>query len=102
KVFPEKEKTCVTVVHNPTGQQGANFSSTNEYAYFLYPRGGSFIGLQDRTDSPDVRPLRNVSKGAHLRRDAANCFYPIYVKNGKIVGFGDVCDNDYHPEGANV
>jgi adenine-specific DNA-methyltransferase len=101
-VIPEKEKTCVTVVHNPTGQQGANFSSTNEYAYFLYPQGGSFIGLQDRSDNPDIRPLRDVSKGAHLRSDAANCFYPIYVRNGKIIGFGDICNDDYHPNGANV
>jgi len=102
EVFPGKEKTCVTVVHNATGQQGANFSSTNEFAYFLYPREGTFIGLQDRKENPDVRPLRNVSKGAHLRTDAANCFYPIYAKEGKIVGFGDVCDKNYHPTGMNV
>jgi len=102
RVFPEREKSCITVVHNATGQQGANFSYTHEFAYFLYPSGGSFIGLKDRTDNPDVRPLRNVSKGAHLRADAANCFYPIYVKDGKIIGFGDVCDDDYHPAGVNL
>lgn len=101
-VFPEREKSCITVVHNATGQQGANFSYTHEFAYFLYPSGGSFIGLKDRKDNPDVRPLRNVSKGAHLRADAANCFYPIYVKDGKIIGFGDVCDDDYHPAGVNL
>jgi len=100
--FPEREKSCITVVHNATGQQGANFSSTNEFAYFLYPIGGSFIGLEDRTSNPDVRPLRNVSKGAHLRGDAANCFYPIHVKDGEIIGFGDVCDDEYHPTGINV
>jgi adenine-specific DNA-methyltransferase len=61
-VFPEREKTCVTVVHNPTGQQGSNFSYTHEFAYFLYPSGGSFIGLQNRRHDPDIRPLRNVSK----------------------------------------
>jgi adenine-specific DNA-methyltransferase len=101
-LFPESEKCCITVVHNATGQQGANFSYTHEFAYFLYPTGGSFIGLQDRTDNPDVRPLRNVSKGAHLRSDAANCFYPIYVKDGSIFGFGDVCQDDYHPAGVNI
>jgi adenine-specific DNA-methyltransferase len=101
-VFPEREKTCVTVVHNPTGQQGSNFSYTHEFAYFLYPSGGSFIGLQNRRHDPDIRPLRNVSKGAHLRKDAANCFYPIYVKDGKIVGFGDVCPDNYHPNRPNI
>jgi adenine-specific DNA-methyltransferase len=101
-LFPEKEKCCITVVHNATGQQGVNFSYTHEFAYFLFPAGGAFIGLQDRADNPDVRPLRNVSKGAHLRSDAANCFYPILVKDGVILGFGDVCEDDYHPAGVNV
>jgi len=102
QIFPEFSKTCITIVHNATGQQGNNFSYTHEFAYFIYPQEGCWIGLQDRSDRPDVRPLRNVSKGAHLRTDAANCFYPIYVKDGKIIGFGEVCDEDFHPSGANV
>ena len=24
------------------------------------------------------------------------------MRNGKIVSFGDICDDDYHPKGANV
>jgi adenine-specific DNA-methyltransferase len=32
--------------------------------------------------------LRDVSTGDHLRIDVANCFYPIFVKEGKVVGFG--------------
>ena len=101
-VFSDKAKTCVTVVHNATGQQGNNLSSTHEYAYFLYPINGQSIGLQERADNPDIRPLRDVSKGAHLRTDAANCFYPILVLNGEIIGFGEVCPDDFHPEGINV
>ncbi|KMQ49444.1 Type III restriction-modification system methylation subunit [Chitinispirillum alkaliphilum] len=31
--FPEHQKTCITVVHNATGQQGNNFSYINEFAY---------------------------------------------------------------------
>ena len=101
-VYSDLEKTCVTVVHNATGQQGNNFSSTNEYAYFVYRNDRGSIGLQEREDKPDIRPLRNVSTGAHLRSDAANCFYPILVANGEIVGFGDVCPDEFHPEGINV
>ena len=101
-VFFDMAKTCVTVVHNATGQQGNNFSTTHEYAYFLYPIDGQSIGLQEREKNPDIRPLRNVSKGQHLRTDAANCFYPIFVLNGKITGFGDVCPDDFHPAGINV
>ncbi|MGA0584279.1 MAG: DNA methyltransferase, partial [Castellaniella sp.] len=41
--------------------------------------------------------------GESLRTDAANCFYPIYVKGQDIVGFGDVWfDTDQHPGEANV
>ncbi len=100
-LYPDQRKTCVTVVHNATGQQGSNFSYTHEFAYFVFPKVGSFIGLQTRL-KPDIRPLRDVSKGAHLRTDAANCFYPIYVQHGQIVGFGDVCDDEYHPTAKNV
>ena len=101
-VFPDKAKTCVTVVHNATGQQGNNFSSTHEYAYFLHPSDGKSIGLQEREDNPDIRPLRDVSRGSHLREDAANCFYPILVLEGEILGFGAVCPDDFHPQGINA
>jgi adenine-specific DNA-methyltransferase len=103
EVFPEFEKTCVTVIHNPGGIQGDNFSYNHEYAFFSYPKGGKRIGLEAREiESADVRPLRDVSKGDHLRIDAANCFYPILVKDNKIIGFGPVSSDDYHPESANV
>jgi adenine-specific DNA-methyltransferase len=102
EIFNNYEIVCVTIIHNPGGIQGKNFSYCHEYAYFVYPKGGSFINLQEREENPDIRPLRNVSKGEHLRDTAANCFYPIYVKEGKIVGFGDVCDDSFHPDGANV
>lgn len=102
KLFPLHEKICITVVSNPSGQQSENFSACHEYAYFVYPKGGRFIGLQDRANRPDVRPLRDVSKGNHLRKSAANCFYPILVKDQEIVGFGDVCDDSYHPGSPNI
>ncbi len=101
-LFPNSEITSVVVIHNATGQQGNNFSSTNEFAYFVYPKDGIYIGLENRKDNPDVRPLRNVSKGSHLRKDAKNCFYPIYLREGKIVGFGNVCEDNFHPGNINI
>jgi len=107
-IFYDCDDACISIVHNPTGQQGNNFSFTHEFAHFVYPSGQSCIGLEDRNDplreaQPDIRPLRNVSSGKnHLRKSAANCFYPIYVKDGKIVGFGDVCDDDLHPQHINI
>jgi adenine-specific DNA-methyltransferase len=102
EIFPNKEIVCVTIVHNPGGIQGNNFSYCHEYAYFVYPAGTRCINLQVRDEDPDIRPLRNVSKGDHLRDTAANCFYPIFVKRGKIIKFGDVCPDSFHPKSANI
>jgi adenine-specific DNA-methyltransferase len=101
------EDSIISIVHNPTGQQGNNFSYTHEFAHFIFPANGNYIGLEDRDDpkreaKPDIRPLRNVSSGyAHLRESAATCFYPIYIKDGEIVEFGDVCQDDFHPDSIN-
>ena len=102
EIFSDREIVCVTIIHNPGGIQGNNFSYCHEYAYFVYPAGGRYINLQERDEDPDIRPLRNVSKGDHLRNTAANCFYPIFVKKGEIVGFGDVCPDSFHPKSANI
>jgi adenine-specific DNA-methyltransferase len=103
EIFGEAyEIHCIVIVHNPNGTQGKNFSYANEFALFVLPKGEKIIGLQNRTNNPDIRPLRDVSTGNHLRTDAKNCFYPIYVKDSKVIGFGDVCDDEYHPEAANI
>ncbi len=106
-LYPDCEDVCISIVHNPAGQQGNNFSYTHEFAHFVFPRGKNCIGLEDRDSEsreakPDVRPLRNVSSGKNsLRESSANCFYPIYVKDGKIIGFGEVCDDNFQPDGIN-
>lgn len=102
RIFATYDRYTITVIHNPGGIQGNNFSYTHEYAIFLIPSGKKLIGLQDRRNDPDIRPLRDVSKGDHLRKDAKNCFYPILVKDKKIIGFGDVCADSFHPNSANV
>ncbi|MYK24535.1 site-specific DNA-methyltransferase, partial [Candidatus Poribacteria bacterium] len=40
--------------------------------------------------------------GESRREDAKNCFYPVIVENGEVVGFGDVLDDDKHPSGQTV
>lgn len=93
----EYEYDCITIVHNPRGIQGKNFSYTNEFAYFVIPKGDKIIG--ERKLSQDEiywSPLRNWGSES-LRSDARNCFYPIIVKDEQIIGFGDVPPNDYHP-----
>ncbi len=92
------DHVCVTVVHNPRGQQGKNFSYINEYAVFVFPKDIKAIA-DKRIADEDVSwsPLRNWGSESE-RTDAKNCFYPIIVQNGKIIGFGDVSPDDYHPE----
>jgi len=98
--YPQHEKSCIAVNHNPSGQQGDNFSFTHEYAYFIYPKPGRYIGKQTRDNKEDwdERNFRDVTGDDSLRNAGANCFYPIYIKDQEVVGFGDVCPTDYHPE----
>ena len=102
EVFPEHEKHCITIVHNPRGVQGTNFSYTHEYAFFVIPKGKKVIG--DREIPAEEITWSNFRNwgGESRREDAKNCFYPVIVENGKVVGFGDVLDDDEHPSGQTV
>jgi len=99
-IFPDCSLFCVTVIHNRRGQQGKDFSSVHEYAYFVFPDDQTKYIKQRNLDKPDHRQLRDSGTESH-REDAKNCFYPILVKHGQIIGFGDVASDDFHPEGVN-
>jgi adenine-specific DNA-methyltransferase len=101
QIFPAHDQHTVTIVHNPKGVQGTNFSYTHEYAIFVVPSDRKTIG--DRSLAEDeiyVSNLRNWGSESE-RTDAKNCFYPIIVSNGKIIGFGDVAPDKFHPKSAN-
>ncbi len=102
EIFYEYEIHCISIVHNPGGVQGKNFSYNNEFAFFIFPKNIKKISLENREEDPDIRPLRDVSTGNHLRTDAKNCFFPIYVKNNKVIGFGKVCEDSFHPKSPNI
>ena len=98
ELFSEREIHCVTIVHNPRGIQGNNFSYTHEYAFFVFQKGLRVIGRRKiKTEDVDWRNLRD-NGGESLRTDAKNCFYPIIVENDKIIGFGDVVASGVHPK----
>lgn len=98
ELFPEYEKHLITIVHNPRGVQGTNFSYTNEFVYFVIPKGKKVINDRELSEEEiEWSPLRNWG-GESLRTDAKNCFYPIIVKGNKVVGFGDVSPDDHHPK----
>jgi adenine-specific DNA-methyltransferase len=106
ELFPDKEITCVTIIHNPSGIQGINFSHNNEYAYFVHRNDKKVIETETRLDDEaDVRPFINGAKGNtknYLRESGHNCFYPIFVKNNEVIGFGEVCDKNFHPKSSNI
>ncbi len=100
--FKDYQKTCITVLSNPSGQQSDNFSYTGEYAYFVYPFGKRIIAEEEREENSDIRNFRDVTGDESLRSSAKNCFYPIIIKDNEIIGFGDVSNDDFHPTSSNI
>ena len=102
EIFIGYEKHLITVVHNPRGVQGTNFSYSNEFLYFVFPKGKKLI--ENRLLSEEEISLSNLRNwgGESLRGDGKNTFFPILVRNKEIIGFGDVCDNDFHPKQTEV
>ena len=103
EVFGESSyaHSYVSIVHNPRGQQGINFSYVNEYLIFVYPDNGKKYLADFPKDEVDSRTLRDSGTESD-RTDARMCFYPFYVKENKIIRIGDVPDNSFHPSSANV
>jgi len=98
EVFSSHEIHLVTIIHNPRGVQGKNFSYINEFAYFVLPKGQKIVGHRKLKENEIYwSNLRNWG-GESLRTDARNCFYPIIVKNNKVIGFGEVPPDNFHPK----
>ena len=100
--FPNHDNVCVTVVHNKKGIQGDHFSYSHDFAYFCIPSllpetNGKQI-VEDEWDYVNLRKWGRESE----RSTAKTCFYPIFVEGNAITGFGEVCDNDFHPEKSNL
>lgn len=100
-IFNEHKKICISIVHNPRGQQGKNISYTHEFAFAIYPNDQQKFLSDVKRDEVDSRNLRDSGTESD-RTDAATCFYPFLVKNNKIIGIGDVPLDDYHPSSNNV
>lgn len=103
EIFGESsyEHAYVSVVHNPRGQQGKNFSYVNEYLIFIYPSDNKKYIADFPKEEVDARNLRDSGTDSD-RTNARNCFYPFVVKEGEIIGIGDVPENTFHPSSANV
>jgi adenine-specific DNA-methyltransferase len=100
QLFTGWDITSVAIQHNPRGVQGDNFSYTNEFAVFVVP-GKGLIAAREITEDASEPRFRDHG-GESLRTDAATCFYPILIRDGAVVGLGDVPADDWHPAGVNV
>ena len=101
QIFSAHDQHTVTIIHNPKGVQGNNFSYTHEYAIFVVPKNRRIVGNRSLTDEEVyVSNLRNWGNESE-RADAKNCFYPIIISNDKIIGFGDVAPDKFYPKTAN-
>lgn len=102
--FPTHTHTniCVSIVHNKKGIQGKYLSHNHDFSYFsisnaLQETHDKLIPKNDQT----YTSLRKWGRESE-RSTARNCFFPIYVRDGEIVGFGDVCDDGFHPGLSNI
>ena len=99
--FPDMDVVSVAIEHNKKGTMGDHFSFSNEYAIFAVSYNLKHLNEKTRKKEDwDYSNLRNWG-GESERGDAANCFYPIYVRNNKVIGYGDVLDDTIHPSAAN-
>lgn len=100
QVFTNHRISPITVVHNPKGSPTKDFNRTHEYAIFVTGENvkGCIARIMEENDTP--RKMRRWGENS-LRTERKLSFYPIYIKNGKIVDIGIVPDDDYHPVGKN-
>ena len=103
EIFPSHDNVAVTIEHNRKGVQADHFSFTHEYALFAIPPARKTLNPMERPEEEwDFSNFRNWG-GESLRKDAANCFYAVFVRENEILGFGDVwTDVNRHPVGPNV
>lgn len=100
--FQNWVKSAVTVLHNPAGIQGDNFSYSHEYAIFLFENFKHVIGKKEREETAS-EPFRDWGPSG-LRNPNGDTFYPILVSHDgtKILDFGEVCEPTFHPEYQNI
>lgn len=101
-MYPQWSKTVVTILHNPAGVQGDNFSYSHEYAIFMFENLKHIIGKTKR-EKVSTEPFRDWGPTG-TRNPKGNTFYPIFVdlKGENIIGFGEPCEADFHPKHQNI
>lgn len=90
----------ITVVHNPKGSPTKDFNRTHEYAIFITEEDAKGCIARILEENDTLRKMRRWGENS-LRTERRLSFYPIYIKNDKIVKIGTVPDDSYHPNAKN-
>ncbi len=100
-VAPAYKLSRISVVHNPKGSITKDFNRVHEYSLFLTKDDNKSYIARTSEENDKPRKMRRWGENS-LRTERKPSFYPIYVKQGKIVGIGSVPDDDFHPLAKNI
>jgi adenine-specific DNA-methyltransferase len=99
--FPDSRHSKVVITHNPKGSITKDFNRVHEYALFVTPENdkNSITRTLEENDVP--RKMRRWGENS-LRTERPLSFYPIYVKEHRVIRVGEVPSDEFHPSGKNV
>lgn len=95
--FTSHRISPITIVHNPKGSPTKDFNRTHEYAIFITEEDNknAIARILEKNETP--RKMRRWGENSK-RIERPLSFYPIYVKDNKIIRVGEVPNDNYHPQ----
>lgn len=106
QTFPEARIQMVSSVINPSGSQRKNmFWRTDEYIFFVMFGAAAPTRWTSDMSAPTEKPKKKRAIWNSLRRRGSGnsrshspgCFYPVYVRDGRIVKVGDTLSAEQNP-----
>jgi len=100
-IYNEHRISTITVIHNPKGSITKDFNRVHEYTIFATKENQKNIIGRTIEKNDSLRKMRRWGENS-LRTERRLSFYPIHIKEGKIIKVGKVPQDDFHPVGRNV
>lgn len=106
QMFPAARIQMVSSVINPSGSQRRNmFWRSDEYIFFVMLGSASPVRWFSDMSAPSETPKKKRAIWNSLRRrgsgnsrsDRPGCFYPVYVRDGRVVEIGDTLEPHQNP-----
>ncbi|MEO0282110.1 MAG: DNA methyltransferase [candidate division WOR-3 bacterium] len=96
-LFPLYDDFTISIYSNPRGRRAEKISKVHDYVIFCVGKT-SEVG-NELLNEKNIKPFLKTGKESE-RLTGRNCFYPIYVENNKIISFGEVPDDMFHPKSS--